>query len=161
MEPLIRAAQLPDEADQVAVLYREVAAWHSDRWPSDYLAPSAEPSLPDELRKPMPDNACLLVAEVESAGLVGLVSGTVHPRPTYGLHKYDGPLLYVGDLVVTEAYRGRGIGTRLMRALEGWGAERGATAITLYVDDRNQAASKLYEGTGFRRISVLMRKDLR
>lgn len=158
-EPQIRPVRLPEDADQLAALYAETAAWHAERWPREWTAPGPEPRLADELTRPLPEDFCLLVAELDG-WLIGFVSGSVRPKPTSGLLRYDGPVLTVADLMVSAEYRRRGLGAELLRRLEEWGTRHGATAVTLNVDDRNQAAQTLYERAGFRRVIVQLRKDL-
>lgn len=57
--------------------------------------------------------------------------------------------LYVDELMVAGAYRGRGIGRRLMEAAEGWARERGIEEIELNVWERNVGAIAFYEHLGY------------
>ena len=59
---------------------------------------------------------------------------------------------YVGlyDLVVSEAARGRGAGTRMASALIAWGAAQGAGRAYLQVREPNEGARALYRRLGFR-----------
>jgi GNAT superfamily N-acetyltransferase len=66
-------------------------------------------------------------------------------RPTFGYVADDIPVL---DLAVSVAHRGRGIGTRLMRALIGGVTRLGYSAISLSVDPGNRAL-RLYARLGF------------
>ena len=50
---------------------------------------------------------------------------------------------------VSPAARGRGVGDHLIRAVERWGLERGATTLRLSVMPDNAAAIALYERNGF------------
>jgi ribosomal protein S18 acetylase RimI-like enzyme len=59
------------------------------------------------------------------------------------------PLLNVHDLAVLPAYRGRGIGRALLRAVEGAARERGCVKMTLEVQEHNRRARQLYEAAGF------------
>src|SRR5690606_26907283 len=108
----VRAARLPDDLPRLAALYAEEAAWHVAQWPTDYRtsgdgvpSPAHRPSLDDQLLAAANDSSCcLLVAEV-GREVVGLVGGQLHPKPTGGMMRHEGPLVYIGDLVVTAAYR--------------------------------------------------------
>ena len=52
-------------------------------------------------------------------------------------------------IFVLQAYQRAGIGTRLMRALLGYGAMQGIEKVWLTVERWNRAAVSLYEKTGF------------
>lgn len=117
-------------------------------------------SLEDELSSSAEDpTSCLLVAESDSK-VVGVVGAHLQPRPTEGMTRYDGSIVYIGDLTVTASDRRRGVGVLLMEQLEKWARDRGAATVTLNVHDRNSAAKALYLRQGFRAVHVQMRKDL-
>ena len=56
---------------------------------------------------------------------------------------------YVGELVVAPGWEGRGVGSRLMQAAEGWAAGRGLAFITLDTGADNGPARGLYTSLGF------------
>jgi ribosomal protein S18 acetylase RimI-like enzyme len=56
---------------------------------------------------------------------------------------------YVGELVVSRDWEGRGIGRRLMAAAEDWAAGRGLRFITLETGEDNQPARGVYRALGF------------
>lgn len=58
-------------------------------------------------------------------------------------------LINVHDLAVQRAYRGRGIGRRLLEAVEHKAKGLGCVKITLEVGDRNTGAQALYRSFGF------------
>jgi ribosomal protein S18 acetylase RimI-like enzyme len=59
------------------------------------------------------------------------------------------PLLNIHDLAVVAQYRGQGIGTALLAAVETEAASRGCCKLTLEVQDANQRARAVYERFGF------------
>ncbi|MGH2735939.1 MAG: GNAT family N-acetyltransferase [Actinomycetota bacterium] len=61
-------------------------------------------------------------------------------------------------MMVAEGYRGRGIGSALMRAALDWGRERGAHKISLQVWTHNESAIALYEKFGFVREGHLVKQ---
>lgn len=71
--------------------------------------------------------------------------------PGFGWVADDVPELSIG---VAPSWRGRGIGTRLLRALQGHAREAGVRAVSLSVEDGN-AAARLYRREGF----VVVRSD--
>ena len=62
----------------------------------------------------------------------------------------DPPHLFLYDVVVDEACRGRGIGTAALHALEAQAREQGLRAIRLHVFTTNQGAIRLCERLGYR-----------
>ncbi|HEY1917050.1 MAG TPA: GNAT family N-acetyltransferase [Streptosporangiaceae bacterium] len=56
---------------------------------------------------------------------------------------------YVGELVVSRGWEGRGAATRLMAAAEGWAARRGLTFIRLGTGSANKPARGLYASLGY------------
>jgi ribosomal protein S18 acetylase RimI-like enzyme len=59
------------------------------------------------------------------------------------------PLINIHDLAVIPAYRGQGVGRRLLERVEAKGRELGCCKLTLEVRDDNQPAQRLYEKVGF------------
>ena len=57
--------------------------------------------------------------------------------------------LYLDDFSVTAAYRGSGIGTKLMQSAEAYAREIGIPAIVLHVEKNNESAFRFYEGLGY------------
>ena len=56
---------------------------------------------------------------------------------------------YIDGIAVVPDWRGRGIGSRLLAALEMWAADRELEMLCLEVIDTNPRAAKLYRSLGF------------
>jgi len=69
-----------------------------------------------------------------------------------GLGVIEGKFLGLFDLVVDMNFRNRGLGTRLVNALLGWGKIQGAETAYLQVLNDNFQALRLYEKPGFKEI---------
>jgi ribosomal protein S18 acetylase RimI-like enzyme len=78
-----------------------------------------------------------------------------------GLVNEEAETAYVSDLVVTAAYRGRGLGKALLQRAEDYAVARGATRLNIGVLAENTAARKLYNDFGFRENNVELTKPLR
>ena len=100
----------------------------------------------------------VIVAEVDGV-LAGYVSAFARVRSEV-LH--DGSFEYalIGDLVVLEAYRGGGLGKKLLRAAEDFVKERGAQWLRIGVVSGNQRAINLYESMGYGSIYTELEKTL-
>jgi len=62
---------------------------------------------------------------------------------------YAKPLINIHDLMVLDGYRGKGIGTGLMSAVEDKARQLGCCKVTLEVRDDNETAQVLYAREGF------------
>jgi mycothiol synthase len=97
--------------------------------PVDVLAFSASP---------IHDRHGVMLAQVDGR-YVGTCVGRVYPDGTGT----------IASLTVHPEYRGRGIGHALLQATLGYLRGRGAHSAVLYLDDRNEAALRLYLRAGF------------
>jgi ribosomal protein S18 acetylase RimI-like enzyme len=73
---------------------------------------------------------------------------------------YGEPRLYLYDLWVEPAERGRGLGRAGLRALEAEARSRGLGALDLNVWGGNAVARSLYRSEGYAERAVFMSKDL-
>lgn len=78
-------------------------------------------------------------------GNIGFVGGTL------------AELAHSGEFGISLAngYRGRGIGTRLIAALEAWAPAHGITRITAHAWETNPGALRLYERLGYQHEGLL------
>lgn len=102
-------------------------------------------------------DAVILVAEVDGR-LVGL--GEVYiredpPNPLKVQHRYG----HLQSMIVTEAYRGRGIGTKILEAVEQWAKERSAAEVRLDTWEFKEGPLGFYEKRGYNTLRrTLVRK---
>lgn len=83
-------------------------------------------------------DSVVLVAEAEG-GVVGMCTGQRTISTAEG-----GFSLLVEDVVVAEAWQGRGVGRKLLAAMEQWGAEKKIGRLQLLADRNNSAALEFY-----------------
>jgi len=67
---------------------------------------------------------------------------------------------YILSIFVADAYRGAGLGRRLMAQAEDWARKNDFTSIGLSVTDHNVGAITLYENLGYKTETLRMSKDL-
>jgi GNAT superfamily N-acetyltransferase len=67
----------------------------------------------------------------------------------------------IDGIVVAEAWRRRGIATKLADAAEAWAREHGAAWVELNVYDFNAEASAFYRARGYDVLSSKLRKPIR
>jgi len=95
-------------------------------------------------------DACLLVA-AEGDDCLGFVLGFRH------LTFYaNGPVGWVEEVVVTQQYRGRGLGRALMSAFESWAAARDCALVAL----ATRRAAPFYLALGYAESATYLRKIL-
>jgi len=98
---------------------------------------------------------CVLVAEADGR-IIGMCTGQIVVSTAEG-----GPALLVEDVVVAEAWRGRGVGRRLLKRLTVWTAARGISRLQLLTDRNNTAALGFYEKLGWQPTALIcLRKRL-
>jgi GNAT superfamily N-acetyltransferase len=92
---------------------------------------------------------CIKVAEVDGK-VVGMCSAQLLISTAQGT-----PAALVEDMVISENHRRKGIGRRLMQAIETWARSRGATRLQLLTDQTNAAAFNFYQRMGWRSTQLL------
>ncbi|AMG87817.1 MULTISPECIES: GNAT family N-acetyltransferase [Bordetella] len=105
------------------------------------LSAHARANLVAELARRPHARALLAWQDGEPAGLAICIEGfsTFACRPLLNLH----------DLAVAERFRGQGVGTRLLEALEALAARLGCCKVTLEVLEGNTRAQALYRRLGY------------
>ncbi len=129
----IRTA-VPADAKKIDALFREMlrTIYHTDK------ADGYEAGYLDQYWDGGENR--IFVAEDDEVRAFLSVQAYREPEKTY---------LYADDFSVTAAYRGRGIGTRLMKAAEDYARETGIPAIVLHVEKNNGSAFRFYERLGY------------
>jgi GNAT superfamily N-acetyltransferase len=111
------------------------------------------------------ENGLRMIIERPSAGawvveLGGRIVGMATAQAIVSTAE-GGESAWVEDVIVTEKLRGRGIGRKLIEAVQAWCAARGATRMQLLADGENQRGVEFYEGRGWQRTRmVAMRKHV-
>ena len=108
-----------------------------------------------------------LLAEESSPVFVAEEGGSVLGYCFCQLREYRGSTvltdrkeIYIDDLCVEEACRGRGIARALYGYVTDWAKEIGCTYVTLNVWQGNDNAMKFYEKMGMRQRSITMETKL-
>lgn len=89
--------------------------------------------------------ACVLTAK-QSGQVIGMCTAQKVISTAEG-----GYSVWVEDLVVDHAHRGKGVGRQLLDAVCDWAWRQGAKRMQLLADDENEPAKAFYRKNGWRR----------
>lgn len=107
------------------------------------LDPSVEPIKKDHLKSLIRSkNSHLFLAVSDDKEIAGMLTAAVYLIPT-------GTKYWIEDVVVDEAYRGKGIGKELMVHAMEFAKSAGAKSVDLTSRPARVAANKLYKELGF------------
>ena len=92
------------------------------------------------------DRCAVFIAEAADGALVGFAETTARP---YAEGCKTTPVGYLEGWFVEAAWRGRGVGAKLVRAVEDWARAQGLTEIASDADIENHASHKAHAALGF------------
>lgn len=99
-------------------------------------------------------NYATFVAELD--GEVAGMAGACQAR----FYEKDGVYVRLVALVTSEMSSGRGVGAALVRQVEGWGRERGASEIFINSGVQRESARRFYERLGYQVTGVRFSREL-
>lgn len=122
----MRLRALETDPTSFGSTYEREAAFDATRW-DEWASGDAEG-----------DSGATLIA-LDDSGPVGMVMGA----------RDDEGLFHVFGMWVAPEARGRGVGRRLLAAIEEWMSAAGGTTVQLSVTSEAAAAQRLYESAGY------------
>ena len=140
----------PEQASDAVI--RPVESPDHDEWlrMRRALWPDVEESM-HELEMPIltgnPMEQCVFVVDNGTDKLIGFIELSIRPRVD---GSYSENVCYIEGWFVDEAYRDRGIGSRLMRSAETWASERGLTELASDTELLNENGIRAHKALGFR-----------
>jgi len=128
---IIRTARLEDVAPVTGLL-------------SELSCTADEPEIRDRLTRllDLPTERVFVATVADE--VVGMIGAHFAPL----LHRDS--LVRITSFIVTESYRERGIGKRLLREVEAWALSNGCTQIEVTSGDHHGTAHGFYEHHGYR-----------
>ena len=149
-----RATDLPALARLGVTLARAHHDWDPRRF---FFFDGMEDGYAWFLGRELSNRKAVVLAAVRGRRVVGYAYGLVVPRDWNALRDRCGLAV---DLVVDPAWRGRGLGTRLLEDLCRGLAEKGAPRVVLQTAWRNRTARRLFRRLGFRPTMVEMTREV-
>ena len=164
MDLTIRAPHAGD-GDGLARGWLDAGAYYAKLNPDLFQIPEVDELahwLEEQVLRRPSDNSLTLVAEMDQQA-VGYISATIQaPDAAFDIVRDRGLVrMVIHALIVQEAYRHQGVGTRLMQATEQWGRSKGAVIALLdtYID--SPLSVPFYEEhMGYSRRALRFRKEL-
>jgi GNAT superfamily N-acetyltransferase len=167
MELLVVRPARPGDAADLARSWIDGAQHYAELDADAFQVPPTEGLVEwfeELLRRPRAEDAVWLVAEVGGRVVGDVVARLERPAEDAArqvLRDLGRVRLYVDALGVEAAYRRRGVGARLMHAVEEWGRTRGAVRSVLTAYHASPLAVPFYEqGMGYERRSIVFEKRL-
>jgi ribosomal protein S18 acetylase RimI-like enzyme len=158
MKIVIRKAVAEDYSGLIE-LFDEIDAIHRDNLPRLFQKPNGPVREIDYYLGLISDEStAVFVAEMDG-DVVGFVHAIARDTP-------DIPVLVprrfviIDSIVVKSEYKKRGIGRMLMKAMEEWTKEKGASSIELNVYEFNEEAITFYKSLGYKTFSQRLSKGL-
>jgi GNAT superfamily N-acetyltransferase len=163
---VVRPAEAGDEED-LARSYLQSCRYYARLDPEAFQVPTTEGLtqwIEASLQRPRSDDKLWLVAEVDGR-VVGNVEARLEPpvedAARQMLRELGQVRVFVNLLDVEEAYRRRGVATRLMHEVEQWARANGAVLVMLDTYIGSPLSVPFYEKRmGYRRQAVIFRKSL-
>lgn len=155
---MIRPAT-PADTPAMGVLGARLVRLHVGFDPRRFFAPGAalEEGYRHFLASQLDDDRALVLVATIDGAVAGYLYGSVEPRSWEALRDVCG---FVHDVIVDEAFRGRGVASRLMEAAVARFAERGLPRVLLHTAEQNVAAQRLFAALGFRRTMIEMTREI-
>ncbi len=147
-EIAVRPATTAD-AESIARLYEEL---HDAEWNGRPPFPIALEAFLEEIRTVLTASDVRVLVAVAGTEVVGTARVELGSRP-------HGPIAEIRRVVVTQAWRRRGIATRLMTAAEAAALALGTGSLRLTVVSGNDDARRFYERLGYSEFAVRYRKQ--
>jgi GNAT superfamily N-acetyltransferase len=117
--------------------------------------PSPAEQIPGRLQRLADNPPALALVAVEDVAVVGLITAQV----SQSIHAEE-PIAYLTTLVVAESHRGKGIGSRLVTAVEHWAVEHGAARVSLTSGLHRAETHAFYERRSYQRTGIRFTKAL-
>ena len=140
-----------EDAAEAARLWMQSAEEHTVHDAVYATAPDAERTMRRFLADLARNGYAFLFVATAGDRTVGFISGELREGSSAFLPK---TWASVDDVFVDPEHRSLGIGRALLKSVEEWARQKGASGVSLQVAAANARGRKFYEDLGFREISV-------
>lgn len=142
---MITEAQ-PEDIDELFELWCLLLDQHQSHHEIFRYKPGGEHSLKAELLHRLKDKSTRVFVYQEGEHWAGMLVASLRPGPAGFKLSSKG---YIGETVVREEFRGKGIGKELFEAARKWLSDQGADHLELQVSVYNPAGIRFWKSLGF------------
>lgn len=151
---MIRRAEEKD-LSRVNDLLHQVLTVHADGRPDIFIHGTKKYS-DEELLEMFKDDSCPIFVYTDETGTVQGYAFCIFEEVRGVANMHDMKTLYIDDVCVDEAVRGKHIATKLYEYVQNFARESGCYRITLNVWEINPVARKFYEKMGMKPLKTVM-----
>ena len=149
---------IPSDIHAIVEIWTEIINWHTEFDDEFILDPEGQSNFSFVLKSAFNDPTQTVFVALYDEEIVGFVYGYIKEHSGFFKKR---KVAHVSDIAVKEIYRGRGIGTALMRRFEfDFARKNESGSITLYVHSKNEQGLNFYIKQGFDSKLISMRKKL-
>jgi GNAT superfamily N-acetyltransferase len=167
MDAIVVRPARPGDGAGLAQSWLDAGSYYAALAPELFQLPASQGLVEwveERLARPRPSDTIWLVAEVAGQAVGDIHAQLQRPMQDAGrqLVREVGQLrVFVNALAVQATYRRRGVGTRLLEAVEAWGRQQGATLISLDTFIESPLSVPFYElRMGYQRRAIIFQKRL-
>lgn len=143
--------------DQISLLYEEFFRYNENLQPEFYNSAKECGQYPKYIINNDNDDLIIAVDDNIVLGLIHVMEDKTEPYNCIAQYK----LGVIVDFIVTEKFRGQGIGTALMNAAKHWCCQRDVDYMELKVIADNVDVYKFYHHQGFNTTMNIMRYKIK
>jgi GNAT superfamily N-acetyltransferase len=136
----------PEDIDELYELWRLLLNQHQSHHEVFRYKPGGEQALKTELLQRLKDKSTRVFVYQDREDWIGMLVASLRPGSAGFRLSNKG---YIGETVVREEYRGRGIGKELFEAAYKWLQDQGADHLELQVSAQNPKGIRFWESLGF------------
>lgn len=149
-EFIVRAGRREDAAD-AAHLWVQSAEEHTTHDAIYTTSSDAEKTMRRFLADLTTSSHSFLFVAILDDETIGFISGDLREgSPTFSPKTWAS----VDDVYVTHRYRSLGVGRALLKNVESWARDKGASGLSLQVASANERGRSFYKRLGFREVSI-------
>lgn len=162
----IRTAQ-PGDGQALAQIWLDAGAYYASLDVELFQIPEADGLaewFEDSLRHPLSPDVCRLVAE-QGRQVIGFIMAAIEQPVEHAakqiVREIGQPRVLIDAVAIREVHRRKGLGTRLMAAVEAWARSKGAQVALLDTYHQSYLSVPFYERhLGYQRRALRFSKSL-
>lgn len=148
-----------EDAAEIARLNDAVQKMHADHHPDVFKYPTDASEIEKFFHNLLTADSNVIFIAVDSGRRIGYVWCTIEWKQENPF-KYGQDRIYIHQIAVDAAYRRKGVGRRIIQAVEGLAKENNINSIVLDSWEFNQEAQTFFEHLGFSGYNINMWRQM-